>query len=297
MKRLTPFSYFEPLQLDEAIQFLAEHEDGVYPLAGGTDLLVRMKRGDLKASCLVNLKRIPGLDEITRESGQGMHIGPLTSISALETSASVRLHYPVLARAAGLLGTPSIRNLGTLGGNVGRASPAADLVPALIVLKALVSIAGPDGNRRAEIEKVFAGPGKTTLGRGELITDFFVPEPSPETGAAYLKLGRREGVDCALVGAAVLLVLSGDREVKEARIALSAVGPTPIRARKAEEALVSGPLTSGRIWKAAQVASGETFPISDVRCSGAYRKEMVAVLTRRALEQALHLMRGENTKK
>jgi carbon-monoxide dehydrogenase medium subunit len=291
LKRLKSFSYFEPADVTEAIKILAEQGSKAYPLAGGTDLLVRMKRGDITPTALVNLKRIKGIDQIKKESGKGISIGALTSISAIENSPLIQSSHPVLVEAAGVLGSPSIRNLGTLGGNIGRASPASDMAPSLIVLQARVVIEGLNDKRELDIEKFFLGPGATTLSTGDLITSFFLPERAPNSAAVYMKLGRREGPDCALVGVAVLLALSGKKDgAREARVALSSVAPVPLRARKTEEILLSGPLNEDRIKKAARVAAEESSPITDMRATGSYRKEMVRVLTFRAVSKALALV-------
>ncbi len=269
---------------------LAEHGRKAYPLAGGTDLLVRMKRGALKPAVLVNLKRIPGLDTIARDPRGGVRIGALAPISAIQFSPLVRSTHPLLAQAASLFGSPSIRNLATLGGNIGRASPASDMAPALIVLAA----EGPGGRRELGIEALFAGPGITSLTSGEVITSFFLPEMMPHSGAAYVRLGHREGMECALVGAAAFLTLSGRANaVEDARVALASVAPVPLRAKRAEEALLSGPLSDARMREAARAAADESFPTTDMRASGAYRKEMVRVMTYRALRASLHMAQGK----
>jgi len=252
--------------------------------------LVRMKRGDLKPGALVNLKPIPGLDGIEPEHGRRLRIGALAVISAIEQSPLVRASHPVLAEAAGLLGSPSIRNLGTLGGNIGRASPASDMAPSLLILRAKMVVEGPQGKREVGIREFFKGPGETVLSPGELITSFLLPEMEPGSGAAYERIGRREGMDCALVGVAALVTLSGkDHGLKDAGVALAAVAPVPLRAKKAEEVLLSGSLTEERMKNAARAAAADCFPISDMRASGSYRKEMVEVLTYRALAKALRL--------
>jgi CO/xanthine dehydrogenase FAD-binding subunit len=288
MRRLKAFSYFEPTTIEEAVRMLRKQGGQARPLAGGTDLLVRMKRGEILPSALINLKRIKGLDQIRKGPGRGVTVGALTPISAIEQSPLIRSTHPMLAEAALLLGSPSIRNLATLGGNVGRASPASDMVPSLIVLKARVMIEGIRGKKELDMERLFSGPGMTTLSKGELIRSFFLPGLPPRSGGTYLKLGRHAGMDCALVGVAVCLSLSGkNREVKEVRVALSAVAPVSLRATKTEEVLLSGPLTEERILEASRVAAMESSPIDDLRASGSYRKEMVSVLTCRAVLGAL----------
>lgn len=286
MKRLKPFEYCEPKTIGEAIEILAGDEPRALPLAGGTDLLVRMKQGVLNPSRLVNLKRIAGLDCIERSAAGGLTIGALTTIAAMERSSLLRQCHPVLIQAAGLLGSTSIRQLATLGGNVGRASPAADMVPALIVLKARIFAEGPTGKREIPIDAFFKGPGQTVLAPAEIITAIFLPDPAPNAGAAYLKLGRREGMDCALVGVAAALALgSGDR-IDEARVALAACGPVPLRAASAEAILLAGPLDEKRLREAARATAGDSSPITDMRAGADYRREMVEVLAFRALREA-----------
>lgn len=293
MIRLRAFSYFEPSTLSEAIEILSEQGAVAYPLAGGTDLLVRMKTGLIKPSALVNLKRIAGLDQIIEENGKGVRIGALTPLIALEQSPLIRSTHPVMVQAVGVLGSPPVRTLGTLGGNIGRASPASDMAPALIVLQARVAIKGPKGERESQIEEIFTGPGEIALAPAEVITSFFLPVIPPHSGAVYLKMGRREGMDCALAGVATSLTLSGKKpEAKGARIALSAVAPVPFRARKAEAIILSDPPSEKRMREAAKIASEEISPITDFRASGSYRREIVKALTFRALMESFEQARG-----
>lgn len=281
-----PFEYREAKSLGEAIEILAGEGPRALLLAGGTDLLVRMKQGVLTPSLLVNLKRVTGLDRIERPAAGGLTIGALTPIAAVERSELIRQSHPVLTQAAGLLGSPSIRRLATLGGNVGRASPAADMVPALIVLKASIFAEGPAGKKEIPIDAFFKGPGATVLGPAEIITAIFLPDPAAAAGAAYLKLGRREGMDCALVGVAAALSLGGDGGVVEARLAMASCGPVPLRAESAETILLAGPLDESRLREAARATAGNSCPITDMRACSDYRKEMVEVLAFRALHAA-----------
>jgi carbon-monoxide dehydrogenase medium subunit len=292
MKRLKPFAYFEPQDVPAVSNLLIEQGEGACLLAGGTDLLVRMKRGEISPSALINLKRIQGLNGIKRKPESDLSIGALTPISALVQSSLIQSDYPVLAQAAGLLGSPPIRNLATLGGNIGRASPASDMAPPLMALTALVSVEGPGGIKELLLESIFAGPGKTALKPGEVMTSFRVPKMPAHSAAAYLKLGRREGMDLALVGVAVFLKLDEEGETTQARIALASVAPTPIRARKAEEELLSGPMTEDRVRKAALAAVSDSCPISDMRGGASYRREMIEVFTRRAIKEALEKAKG-----
>jgi carbon-monoxide dehydrogenase medium subunit len=292
MKPLKPFAFFEPQDLPTVSKLLIEQGEGAYLLAGGTDLLVRMKKGEISPSTLINLKRIQGLNGIERKPEKALSIGALTPISALVQSSLIQSESPVLAQAAGLLGSPSIRNLATLGGNIGRASPASDMAPPLMVLTARVSMEGPGGKRELPLEAIFAGPGKTTLKPGEVMASFRVPKMPPLSAATYLKLGRREGMDLALVGVAVFLKLDEKGETTEARVALASVAPIPIRARKAEEELLSGPMTGDRVRRAALAAVSDSCPLSDMRASASYRKEMTRVLASRAIEEARRMAKG-----
>ena len=292
MNRLKPFAYFEPTTLPEAIEILAAQEDGAFLFAGGTDLLVRMKRGVIKPSAIVNLKRIEGLDQIKKEPGRGVRIGALATFSAIENSHLLRLSHPVIAQAVSVLACPSIRNLATMGGNIGRASPASDAAPFLMILSAIVSLKGPQGERELGMGEIFSGPGTTALRPAEAITSLFLPDMATHSGAAYLKIGRREGMDCALAGVAASVTLSGAKiEAKDTKIALSAVAPVPMRAKKAEEAILSERLTEKCIREAAKLASEEISPVSDMRASASYRREVVRVLTYRALMIALQQAR------
>jgi carbon-monoxide dehydrogenase medium subunit len=292
MKRLKPFEYCEPNTLGEAIEILVGEGPRALPLAGGTDLLVRMKQGVVAPSLLVNLKRIAALDRIERSAAGGMTIGSLTPIATVERSEPLRQSHPVLIQAAGLLGSPSIRRLATLGGNVGRASPAADMVPALIALKARIFAEGPAGKKEIPIDAFFKGPGSTVLEPAEIITAIVLPDPAPAAGAAYLKLGRREGMDCALVGVAAALSLGRGDRVVEARLAIASCGPVPLRAASAEAILLAGPLDENRLREAARATAGNSCPITDMRACSDYRKEMVEVLAYRALRAAWQTARS-----
>jgi len=293
MNRIRPFAYLEAETVSEAVGLLAREGNGAFALAGGTDLLTRMKLGTLMPRVLVNLKRIPGLNGISREPGKSLRIGSLVSISGIDRSPLIRASHRVLAEAAGGMGSPSIRNLGTLGGNIGRASPASDMAPSLIVLRARVLVEGSRGKREVEIDGFCTAPGMTVLDPGELITGFLVPDMPARSGAAYMRMGRREGTDCSLAGVAVFLTLSeSDGGLKDAGVAMAAVAVAPKRATKAEEVLLSGSVTDERMKKAARAAAEESCPISDLRASDTYRRALVEVLTYRGLAKALRLAKG-----
>jgi carbon-monoxide dehydrogenase medium subunit len=271
------FDYLEPRTLDEAIALLSRHGPGLNVLAGGTDLLVEIKEQIRAPGHVMSLRRLPGLDRVAFDEKAGLRIGALVTTRDLELHPVLQKHYPSLVQALRELGSIQVRNRATLAGNICRASPSADTLPPLIADGASITMVG-SSKRTMLLEDFFTGPGKTRLKPDELVTEILVPPPPPRTGKHYIKHGRRKAMELATVGVAVCLTLD-----KGVRICLGAVAPTPIRARKAEEIF----LKTGSPDEAAEAAMLESRPISNVRGSAAYRKEMVRVLTRRALEEAL----------
>ena len=232
---LPEFDMHFPASVEEACALLARHGGEAEILAGGTDLLVKMKQKRAIRPCLVNIKRIANLDTIRDDEGGGLRIGALATIQAIADSGLVRAKLPALAEAAGMLGTSQIRNLGTLGGNLANASPSAECAPVLLTLEASVACMGPDGARVIPITEFFQGPGKSALGRYEVLTEVRVPAMAANAAAIYYKQSLRR-MDVAMAGAAVYLELDGET-CRAARIALGAVAPVPFRARRAEAAL------------------------------------------------------------
>lgn len=284
---LPKFEYLAARDLTEACSWLSKYKAKASAMAGGTDLLVKMKHKETSPQYVIGLKGIPGLDAIDYDRTSGLRIGALATIESLAASPLVQRNFPALAQAASRMATPQVRNIATIGGNLCNAAPSADTASPLIVLGAGVRLVGPQGERTVSLEKFFTGPGQTVLKPGEILAEIQVPQPPARTGAAYLKLSRVT-VDLALVGVAALITLATtDGVCQDVKIALGAVAPTPMRARKAESVLKGQKVTAALIEKAAQLASEEARPITDVRGSAYYRTEMVKVLTRRALAQAL----------
>ncbi|MBI3243204.1 MAG: xanthine dehydrogenase family protein subunit M [Chloroflexi bacterium] len=276
---MNSFDYFSPKSLSEASEILARYHGEARAVAGGTDLLLKMKAGRLAPKAVVNIKRIPELRGLTFNGH--LMIGALTTLEELKRSPVIHEHYPALAEAANTMASVQIRNLATVGGNLCNAAPSADLAPILIALKAIARIAGPGGERRLPLDEFFTGPGATVLAPGELLVGLKVLRP--DGPALYLKHSPREHMDIAVVGVGLSLQLKEGR-CESARVALGAVAPTPLRARNAEDELTSGPLTADRIHRAAKLAAEESKPIDDVRGSAWYRRRMVEVMTRRGLE-------------
>ena len=284
------FEYYEPANLDETSSLLARHGAEASLLAGGTDLLVEIKEHIRWPRHVVNLKKVPGLAALEYDDRTGLRFGALVTAREIEVSPVVLGKYPGLAQAARELGSIQVRHRATIVGNICRASPSADTLPPLIADGATVRIYGPTGERMVALESFFTGPGKTVLAPGELVTGIAVPAPPPRTGKHYLKHGRRKAMELATVGVGVSLTLDGGA-CREIRIALGAVAPTPIRAKLAEDALRGRTLDGAEIETAARIAMGECRPISNVRGSAAYRREMVGVLTQRAIERAMEAVR------
>lgn len=287
------FDYHEPATLDAATALLQRLGDRASLLAGGTDLLVQIREHVRVPEHVVNLKRILGLDELVFDA-DGLRIGALTTTRAVETSPVVRRHYASLCQAVTHFASVQVRHRATVIGNVCRASPSADTLPPLIADGAVLHLLGSAGRREVAVEDVCTGPGKTVLADGELATHLVVPPPPPRTGKVYLKHGRRTEMELATVGVAVTLTLDGEI-VRDLRIVLAAVAPTPLRAHRAEAVLRGRPLADALIQEAAQAAMAEARPIGDVRGSADYRRAVVGVLTRRAIEQSAEQARESQT--
>ncbi len=279
------FEYHEPGTLEEAVALLGRYNGSASILAGGTDLLVEMKERIRRPGYVINIKRIPELSHYGFDDEQGLRFGAVVTARQLETDPLIRQKYAGLWAALRELGSIQIRNRATVVGNVCRASPSADTPPPMMADDARLQLFGPAGARDVALEDFFTGPGQTILAPDEVATGITIPPPGPHTGKAYLKHGRRKAMELATVGVAARLSRDGD-VMREIRLVLGAVAPTPIRARKAEAVLAGRSWNPGLVEEAAEVARQEARPIGDVRASREYRSGMVAVLTRRALIQA-----------
>jgi CO/xanthine dehydrogenase FAD-binding subunit len=284
---LSEFEFYEPTSVAEACDMMAGHRGKARPLAGGTDLLVNMKKKVLNPEYLISLMRIAELSRLERTNGT-LLIGAGVTVSEIAASEAVAKDLSALGQGARALGTPLIRNLATIGGNIGSARPAADLPPPLMIYGAELVLAGTSGERRMSIEAFFKGPGLTAAREDEVITAIVVDIPRGYSGAGYLNLGVRKAQDCNIVNVASFLELDekADR-IQTARIALGSVGPTPLRAFKAEKVLVGEKPDERLFEQAAEAASHDCTPILDFRGSAEYRRAMVEVLTRRTLAAAL----------
>ena len=286
-RRMPRFRYLSPQTIEEAISFLADHKGEAKLMAGGTDLIPSLKRREISPPAyIVDLKGISGLDTIAYEPRQGLFIGALATIRTISQSPAVRDYYPSLVQAALSMASPQVRNRGTFAGNICSAIPSADSAPPLLTLGAQIRLQGSKGERTIPIDQFFTGPRETVLKKDEIVTGLSMP--NPPTRNIYLKLSPRHSMDLAIVGVAAAADLENG-QCRDVRIALGAVAPTPIRAKRAEGALRGQPVSPAIIEQAAQAASAECSPIDDYRASAAYRRDMVYVLTRRALTQVLSI--------
>ncbi|MCC6526689.1 MAG: xanthine dehydrogenase family protein subunit M [Polyangiaceae bacterium] len=291
---LCKFAYHGPDTLDEVLALLAAHGPAARVMAGGTDLVVKMSRGQVAPAVVIGLKRVPGLGDLHFDPVRGLELGCMTRVSAVLEHPAVAAHYPALAEAAQATATVQIRNMATIAGNLCNASPCADNAPTLVARGASVELRSPRGHRALPLAELFRGPGQTVLAPDELLVRITVPPPRAATGFAYLSLSQRSAVDVSAVGVAAGLTLA-DGRVAEARIVLGAVAPTPFVATAAADAL-RGRNPDDAAFRAAGAAAAEACaPIGDVRASAGYRRKMVAVLVRRALERATARALGEGT--
>ena len=277
------FEFFEPTTIAEASRLFAQEHAQL--LAGGTDLVIGMKALTEEPQSVISLQKIPGLTGVTTEADNSISVGAMTKAREVELSADIQQHHTALAEGAAEIGSIQIRNLATIGGNIAHASPAADAVAGLLVADAQVDIASADGERTVSIDELFTGPGQTVLAPGEIITRFRLP--SPASGSHYIKHKIREVMDLAFIGVAAAVNLENG-VITDARIGLAAVAPTPIRATEAENLLNGNELTAELLAQAGEAAAAAASPISDLRCSAEHRSEMVEVLTRRAVQEAVN---------
>ena len=291
-RKLPKFEYFRPESFEEAMKILKMQAGKIQPLAGGTDLFIAMKEKGVTWENVLDLKGIPDYDFI-READGGIEIGALTTIRSVETSALIREKIPFLAAAAGKIGSVQIRNKATIGGNLCNAAPSADMAPALLTLGAVAEIFEESGVRKILLEDFFLGPGKTILRDSALLKRIIIPFLPLNSAGLYIKVTPRRAMDLAVVGVSCLITLdSGKKKCLTCRIALGAVAPTPMRAKRAENILIGQAMTDKEIAAAGEEASMQTSPISDVRGSAEFRREMVKVFVRKGLMELCRSIRA-----
>jgi carbon-monoxide dehydrogenase medium subunit len=283
-KSIKIFRYFSPTGLEETISILEELHGNVKILAGGTDLLPLMKLQRIAPQNVISLRSVVGLDHI-REDNYTLKIGALSTISEIKESNLVRTRYTSLYEATKTFGTPQIRNMASIGGNICRSSPSADIVPPLITLDSRVKLVGPNGEREVLLEDFFTGPGENVLNR-EILKEIIVPLPPARCGMAFRKV-MRASADLAKVNCAVRIV-ARDGICDDVRIAFGGVADRPIRARRAEEIIRGCEVDKNVINKAGLTVTKEIAPITDVRSTAQYRAHITRVLVANLTELAFH---------
>ena len=281
---LKGFEYFEPETVQEAVNLLNEYGSDAQVLAGGVDLIPRLRNGSVSATCLINIERIEGLGEIGFDKEKGLSFGAMATLHCLDVNGDLKKYYPCIQEAIHQITSVQSKTMGTAVGNLCVATPASDVAPALMSYDAEVEIAGPDGTRIVKLSDFYEGYRKTVLGRGELVTRVMIKTPAPGTGDAFCNMVRTHA-DIAKVTVTAAVVTDGG-VCKEARIGLGAVAPKAFRAAKAEAALIGRAPDDTAINEAAEAAVAEANPITDFRSTEEYRLEMVRILTRRALAKA-----------
>ncbi len=290
---LPRFTYHELRTLEEALHLLSELGGNARVLAGGTDLLVRMKLKIDRPVHVLSIARVPGMDSIIPRDGHAVTIGAGVTASALSRNELLLDRFTPLALAGGRLGAPMIRNRATIGGNLVNARPAADLPPACLVLNASLKLKSSTGERDVPVNDFFRGPGESVIEPHELLVSVTAETPPPWSGGSYIKLGARKTLEISLVNVATFLTLqSPDGPIVDARVALGAVAPTPVRAYAAEEVLIGAMPSESLFQRAGEAGVGTCSPITDHRGTMEYRCMMIEVLVKRSLGQALEQARS-----
>lgn len=276
------FSYDKPKTLEDAIRLKNERADSTY-IAGGTDVMVQIKNREIRPSALISLRNIPELARI--EVNGGARIGALTTITEIIQHSTLSQIFPILREAAAKIGSVQIRNVATIGGNLCNCSPCADMALPLLLLDAKVRLQSSKTKREVPIEDFFQGPGESCLTAGEIMTDILLDRQDSGFVHAFMKKGRVR-MDLAIASVAMLFDMEGDL-CRKIRVAAGSVAPTPIRLRRVEEFLEGSTLGHKRIREAQKIAESSVAPISDIRSTEGYRREIVGAFVKRGLEKAL----------
>jgi len=288
-RTLPRFEYLGPETVAETLAMLNEYGRKAKVLAGGTDLISEMKWGEYKPDYVIALSHVSGLDNIGYDEKEGLKLGAMCKIAQIEKSDVIKRNYPLLSQAASVLASMEIRNRATIGGNLCTAAPSADMPPSLLALEAKAVIASKDGERVLPLEEFFAGPKKTILDHDEILVRLDVPSMKPNSAGEYVKFGRRRAMEIAMIGVAALLTVEPEENrCTDAKLALATAAPTPIRAKEAEKALTGKTLDADIIEASAQMACKEASPRTSWRTTEEYRRDLIPVLVRRAIQTALN---------
>ncbi len=285
------FTHHQPSTLAEARELLASLGPSARLVAGGTELLPKLRAGALTAEHLVSVNRIGELSQIDFEEGQ-LHIGAGLRLSDVATHDVAQQHFPALAHACAEMATPQIRNMGTVAGNLVNGSPCADTAGPLLIYEAQITLVSSGNERRVPLSSFFRGPSEVDITPTELLTRIHVAVPPARTGSSYLRLSARSSVDVAAASVAGLVELAENGTIAEARVALGAVAPTPLRCPEGEKLLAGKKPTPELLDQAAAACAAIASPIDDVRATAAYRQAILPVMIRRILQRCLEHAAG-----
>ena len=289
---LPKFDYIAPTTLDEVSELLQKYGDKAKLKAGGTDLLIRMNNRILTPEVIIGLKQLDELNYIRFDEEEGLKIGALATLADVANNQIIKEKYPAVAYAASVTATNQVRNMGTVIGNLCNAAPSADNAPGLLALNAEAVLYSKNGQRVVKLDDFFKGPGMTVLGQDEFLKEIIVPTPPENSAAIYRKISPRSKVDIAIVNVGVMIVIRDDK-FSDINLFLGAVAPIPMRARNTENFCKDKEITEELIYEAGKKASEEASPITDVRSTREYRKMMVEIITRRAIMEAVELIRNK----
>ena len=282
---LPRFQFLEPETFEEVRHIIKKNKGDAVLIAGGTDLLVNLKKKIIKPKIVISLGKISSLKQIDYSEAAGLTLGPMVTISELVETSLIQHKFPLLTVAASKLGSPQIRNRATIGGNICAARPAGDTIGPLIAYGAEVQLISEKESRWEPLAKFITGPGKTAKNEGEVLAAIKIKPFAANTGISYIKYGTRKAMEIAMVSITTALTFSGNK-CKAAVIVLGAVAPTFIRSIDAEESLRSKEITPFVAEKAAELAASCCTPITDIRASAEYRRELVKNLTKRGIMEA-----------
>ncbi len=290
------FKYLSPTSVEEAISFYGQHSETSKFVAGGTDVIVKVKDGWMEPDFLISLKKIKELSELHKnEATKELSIGALVTHATLEKSLMIQNRYPIIYDAVSNIGSLQVRNVGTIGGNLINAVPSADGAVPMIALDGVALLHGPDGERSVEVKDLFIKPYVTVLKPGEILKKITIPPQEANTGSAYIKFGRRAAMELPLIGIGMLLTLDTDLETcTKARIVLGVAAPTPMRAFEAEKTLVGQKINEEILVKAGQIAADESKVRDSVRGKAWHRKEMIRVHVRRMGLKCLDIIKSNS---
>ena len=291
-RTLRPFELFEPDSMEEAIQLSGDYGDRGKILAGGLDLISKMRRWQMNPEALISIQNIPDMDYIQGNGTGDIRIGALATLRALELSPLIRNHHDMLYEAVHQIASVQVKTMGTAVGNLCVATPASDVAPPLVALGAELEITGSDGKKNVPLEIFYKGLEETILEPGHIVTEIHIPAVPAGSGGAFLKLAHTAAC-IAKVNVAVMMEIDNDL-CKEVRIALGSVAPTVVRATRAEDMLRGRAPDAEAIGGASRSAAENATPISDLRSTAEYRKEMVGVLVKKGIEKALERAKAES---